>query len=160
MYCYVKHIALNDSDAGRNGRYNFATEQTFRQIYAKPFEIISKGAVVYDENGNAQKAKKANAAMGSVDRIGTTRVTGSYNFLNQMLRSEWGFRGSVVTDYYQSGDVNDIDEGVRSGNDLALNGANNCQFDDISSNTYKHWVRVAAKNILYTYVDTLASKSL
>lgn len=154
MYCYVKHIALNDSDTGRNGRYNFCTEQAFRQIYAKPFEIISKGACIYDLDGNETRAFTANAAMGSVDRLGTTRVTGSYNFLTEMLRNEWGFRGTVITDYYQSGNVNDVDEGIRAGNDLMLNGANNCTLDDSSSNTYKYYIRQAAKNILYTYVDT------
>ena len=154
MYCYVKHIALNDSDTGRNGRYNFATEQSFRQIYAKPFEIISKGATRYDLKGKETRAYKANAAMGSVDRIGTTRVTGSYNFLTEVLRNEWGFRGAVITDYYQSGNVNDVDEGIRVGNDLMLNGAHNCNIDDTSSNTYKYYIRQAAKNILYMYADT------
>ena len=154
MYCYVKHIALNDSDTGRNGRYNFATEQSFRQIYAKPFEIISKGATRYDLKGKETRAYKANAVMGSVDRIGTTRVTGSYNFLTEVLRNEWGFRGAVITDYYQSGNVNDVDEGIRVGNDLMLNGAHNCNIDDTSSNTYKYYIRQAAKNILYMYADT------
>lgn len=88
VYCYVKHVALNDSDAGRNGRYNFATEQAFRQIYAKPFEIITKGAKSFDVNDEIIQANKANAMMGSVDRIGTTRVTGSYNFLTQVIRNE------------------------------------------------------------------------
>lgn len=156
MYCYVKHIAMNDSDMGRNGRYNFATEQTFRQVYAKPFEIIAKGADKYCSYGTDIKVHKANAAMASVDRLGSTRTTGSYNFLNEMLRGEWGFQGSVITDYYQSGNVNDVDEGIRSGNDLMLNGANNCRFDDKTSDTYKHWVREAAKNILFTYANTKA----
>lgn len=154
MYCYVKHIVLNDSDTGRNGRYNFATEQSFRQIYCKAFEIISKGAKVYDSEGNVKQAYKANAAMGSVDRLGTTRLTGSYNFLTEVLRNEWGFRGSIITDYYQAGNVNDVDEGIRSGNDLMLNGARNCNLDDTSSNTFKYYIRQSAKNILYTYVDT------
>lgn len=157
MYCYVKHVALNDSDAGRNGRYNFATEQAFRQIYAKAFEIICKGATVIDDEDNVIKAERANAMMASVDRIGTTRVTGSYNFLTQVIRNEWGFRGSIITDYYQAGDVNDIDEGVRAGNDLMLNGANNC-IHDPDSKTAKYYFRQACKNILYTYINTQAIK--
>lgn len=155
MYCYVKHIALNDSDTGRNGRYNFATEQAFRQIYAKPFEIISKGATIYDLDGKETRAFTSNAAMGSVDRLGTTRTTGSYNFLTEVLRNEWGFRGSIITDYYQSGNVNDVDEGIRSGNDLMLNGARNCTLDDKSSNTFKYYIRQSAKNVLYTYADSI-----
>lgn len=159
MYSFVKHIALNDSDTGRNGRFNFATEQTFRQIYAKPFEIISKGAKCYDQN-TLKQAHQANAMMASVDRIGTTRVTGSYNFLTQMVRNEWGFRGMIVTDYYQSGNVNDVDEGIRVGNDLMLNGANNCEYDDTTSNTAKYYIRQACKNNLYTYVQTKYFKKI
>lgn len=154
MYCYAKHLALNDSDLGRNGRYNFATEQAFRQIYAKPFEIITKGAKAYDASGNVFQALKANAMMASVDRIGSTRVTGSYNFLTEVVRNEWGFRGTIITDYYQAGNVNDIDEGIRAGNNLMLNGGDNCQYDDQSSNTFKYYVREAAKGILYTYINT------
>ncbi|MCQ2793746.1 MAG: glycoside hydrolase family 3 C-terminal domain-containing protein [Bacilli bacterium] len=162
--CYVKHVAMNDSDTGRNGRYNFATEQTFRQIYAKPFEIVSKGAKYYDLNDKGEvvehQALKANAMMASVDRIGTTRVTGSYNFLTEMIRNEWGFRGSIITDYYQAGDVNDIDEGIRCGNDLMLNLGHNCEYDDTTSDTFKYYIRQAAKNILYTYIDTKYTASL
>ena len=109
---------------------------------------------IYDLEGNETKAFPSNAAMGSVDRLGTTRLTGSYNFLTEVLRNEWGFKGSIITDYYQSGNVNDVDEGIRSGNDLMLNGARNCTLDDTSSNTYKYYIRQAAKNILYTYADT------
>ena len=60
----------------------------------------------------------------------------------------------IVTDYYQSGNVNDVDEGIRVGNDLMLNGANNCEYDDTTSNTAKYYIRQACKNNLYTYVQT------
>lgn len=154
MYCYVKHVAMNDSDTGRNGRYNFATEQAFRQLYAKPFEIICKGAKKYDSNQKMQQALKANAMMASVDRIGSTRVTGSYNFLTEVIRHEWGFNGTIITDFYQAGNVNDIDEGIRCGNNLMLSGINNCHYDDYASDTFKYYVREAAKGVLYTYINT------
>lgn len=160
MFCYVKHIAMNDSDTIRNGRYIFGTEQALRQIYAKPFEIIAKGARAFDADGNELHALKGNAYMASVDRIGTTRVTGSYAFLTEVVRNEWGFRGSIITDYYQSGYVNDVDEGIRSGNDLMLNHAfedkpgAEADFMDLSSPTYFYYLRQSAKNILWTYIDT------
>ena len=65
--------------------------------------------------------------MGSVDRIGTTRLTGSYNFLTEVLRNEWGFRGTIITDYYQAGNTNDVDEGIKR---LDLNKNQALDFDE------------------------------
>lgn len=143
LYAYIKHFAINDTERGRNGEYKYLTEQSLREIYLEPFEI-------------AVKLGKSNAMMASVDRIGTTRVTGSYALLTQVLRNEWGFRGSVITDYYQGGNVNDCDEGIRAGNDLMLNpGGNAGTFDDTKSATSVIALQEAAHNILYTYVDTI-----
>lgn len=160
VYAYMKHFAANDTDEGRNGQFIWMTEQSLREIWAKPGEI-------------ATKVGKANAMMVSVDRIGATRATGSYALLTSLLRDEWGFRGSTVTDYYQSGNVNDLDEGIRSGNDLALlpGGRPEQVFGDWStaikadnpatrdqakaSATTIKALQNAAHNILYTYIDTI-----
>lgn len=145
VYAYLKHFAANDTDEGRNGQFIWMTEQSFREIWAKPGEI-------------ATKVGKANAMMISVDRVGGVRATGSYATLTAMLRDEWGFRGSTITDYYQGGNVNDLDEGIRAGNDLALmpNGSRTL-FDDWNnpSATSVIALQKAAKNILYTYIDTI-----
>lgn len=141
MYCYVKHWVMNDCDFGRGLCYTFASEQTLRQIYAKAFEILVK-------------VGKANALMGSCDKVGTMRVTGCYNLNTALLRDEWGFKGCIITDYYCAGNINDVDECIRSGTDLMLNGANNCTFDEKNSNTHYQCLRKSAKNILYMYADT------
>ena len=143
VYAYMKHFAGNDSDEGRNGQYKWMTEQSLREIYAKPGEI-------------ATKVGGANATMVSVDRVGSVRATGSWALLTGMLRNEWGFRGSAITDYYQGGNVNDLDEGIRAGNDLALhpNGGTSF-FDDLSSATTVIALQNASHNILYTYIDTV-----
>ena len=142
VYSYIKHFVANDSDTGRNGEFKFLTEQALREIYCKPFEIaVKKGG--------------ANAIMVSVDRIGTVRSTGSSALLQDVLRSEWGFEGSCITDYYQSGDVNDIDEGIRAGNDLMLNpNGSMATYDDTTSATAIIAMKKSAKNILYTFVET------
>lgn len=143
VYAYMKHFAGNDSDAGRNGQYKWMTEQSLREIWAKPAEL-------------AVKIGNANAAMVSVDRIGSVRATGSYALLTSLLRDEWGFRGSTITDYYQAGNVNDMDEGIRAGNDLALHPSGSYKlFDDITSATSVKALQNAAHNILYTYIDTI-----
>ena len=144
VYCYMKHFAGNDTDEGRNGQFKWMTEQSFREIWAKPGEV-------------ATKVGGANALMVSVDRIGSVRATGSYAMLTSLLRDEWGFRGSCITDYYQGGQVNDIDEGIRAGNDLVLHpGGNASFFDDKDfSATTVIALQKSAHNILYTYIDTI-----
>lgn len=147
VYAYMKHFAGNDTDEGRNGQFKWMTEQSLREIWAKPGEI-------------ATKIGGANAMMVSVDRIGATRATGSYALLTSLLRDEWGFRGSAITDYYQGGNVNDLDEGIRAGNDLALQpGGNHTLFDEDKtgwSATGVIALQKSAHNILYTYIDTVS----
>lgn len=145
VYAYMKHFAGNDTDEGRNGQFIWMSEQSLREIWAKPGEV-------------ATKVGKANAMMVSVDRIGGTRATGSYALLTSLLRDEWGFRGSTITDYYQSGNVNDLDEGIRAGNDLALlpNGSPTLIEDyNNPSATTVIALQKSAHNILYTYIDTI-----
>ena len=143
VYAYMKHFAGNDTDEGRNGQFKWMTEQSLREIWAKPGEI-------------ATKIGGANASMISVDRIGAVRATGSYALLTSLLRDEWGFRGSTITDYYQGGNVNDIDEGIRAGNDLVLQPSGGIgYFDDTSSATTVKYMQQAVHNILYTYIDTV-----
>ena len=149
---YIKHIAVNDSESGRNGAYKWLTEQNMRENYLKVFEI-------------AVKVGKANAMMSSVDRIGSTRAAGSWAMLTGVLRNEWGFNGTVITDYYQNAGasrptdtVHDVDECVRAGNSQLLFKDNNPGigwFNDTSSNTAKASIYKSAKDILYTYADTL-----
>ena len=42
MYCYVKHLAVNETETDRGGLYTWLTEQALREIYLKPFEIVVK----------------------------------------------------------------------------------------------------------------------
>jgi beta-glucosidase len=143
VYCYMKHFAGNDTDAGRNGQFRWMSEQALREIFAKPGEM-------------ATKIGGANASMISVDRVGSVRSTGSYALLTSLLRDEWGFRGATISDYYQGGNVNDIDESIRAGNDLALepNGTHTL-FDDYTSATSVIALQKAAHNILFMYTDTM-----
>lgn len=141
LACYVKHFAANDSDTGRNGEYRWLTEQSLREIYLKPFEI-------------AVKDGGCNAMMTSVDRIGSTRAAGSYALLTSVLRNEWGFKGSIVTDYYQGGNVHDADENVRAGNDMQLDPNGKPEyFRDQTSGTGIRALQQSAKNQLWTYVE-------
>ena len=139
---YIKHIGANEDDRGRNGAYKWLTEQALRENYLKPFEIAIKAG--------------ANGLMGSVTRTGGMRTTGSYALQTAVVRDEWGFRGTIITDYYQGGDINDFDEGIRTGNNQVLwpDWRSDC-LDDQTSDTAKYYIHKAAKDLLYAYADTM-----
>ncbi len=147
VYSYIKHFALNETENQRNGLYTWLTEQSLREIYLKPFEIAIK-------QGNA------NAVMSSYNRIGDTWTGGSYGLMTEILRNEWGFKGTVVTDYLDGSDsYKVVDQGLRAGNDIWLENGNDASasaigFKDTSSATAVSCMREATKHVVYTYCNT------
>lgn len=143
VYCYVKHFAINDQETDReyNGILVWANEQTMREIYLLPFEIAVK------EGG-------ATGMMSSFNRIGMKWAGGSYALLTQVLRDEWGFHGSVVTDYSLN-TYTHVDEMIRAGGDLFLtqDAKTFSMADDATQITL---LRQATKNILYSVVNSNA----
>ncbi len=149
MITYTKHLALNDQDTNRKGLATFANEQTVREIYLKPFEL-------------AFKVGKTNAYMESHNRLGATWVGGSSNLLENVLRTEWGFDGFVLTDYVGTPVYQSALQAVINGDDMML--CTKATADDIS--TYKDnafvmtKVRQACHRILYTAVNTAAMNGI
>lgn len=87
VYCYIKHFAMNETDKGRGGMYTWSKEQAIREIYLKPFEYSVK------EGG-------ASGIMASYNRIGPMETCTCRGLNNNVLRNEWGYIGTVVTDGY------------------------------------------------------------
>ena len=128
-YCTLKHFAMVDQEADRWWiPAVWATEQTIREIYLKPFEIAVKEAMktikyTVDENGTV--ATKTMRACDAMMTSGWSGIAGlytayDYNLLTNVLRNEWGFQGYVVTDYDQGNCANDdvaVNRMVRAGND-------------------------------------------
>lgn len=142
VYCWIKHFALNENETGRTHMYQFCTEQALREIYLRPYEIAVK------EGG-------ANAIMTAYGRVGTVRASGSSSLNTAVLRGEWGFKGAVITDYYNAGVVHDADECIRAGNDLMLDpNGRPSYFGDQTSATAVIALQSAAKHILYSYLET------
>ena len=85
---YVKHFVCNEQETHRasGGDCSFIGEQAFRELYLKPFEY-------------AVKMGKTRAIMTSFNRVGTKWTGGDYRLLTEVLRGEWGFHGSVITDF-------------------------------------------------------------
>ena len=145
VYSTIKHYAMYDC----NGKMvcAWATEQSMREIYLKPFEI-------------ATKAVDVNAAMASWAYIGNIWVGESSALMKTILRDEWGFRGFVVSDFFRNnghGFMN-ADEALANGVDAMLStfaGGPN-QVTDKSAASNVIYMREATHNILYTTVNSWA----
>ncbi len=152
VYTYVKHFAVNDQETNRdsNGLVTWLNEQSLREIYLRPFEIIVK------EGGTR-------AMMSSFNRIGKVWAGGNYELLTGVLRDEWGFKGMVITDYnLQSGGYMSPDQFLRAGGDLNLvQGGFPNSFNARSANaTEINLLRRATKNILYTVSQSSAMNGM
>ena len=146
VYAYLKHFALNDQEINRTDMLaTWATEQSIREIYLKPFEI-------------AVKEGKAKAIMSSFNYIGYKWAGASDELLNKVLRDEWGFRGMVITDYFGVYGYMSADQAIRNGNDLCLVAydADTNYAKDTESATSVKAMRQASKNIMYTVVNSRA----
>jgi len=139
VYSTIKHFAMYDS----NGKMvcAWATEQSMREIYLKPFEIAVK------EGG-------ADAAMESWAFLGNKWVGEIPALNNDILRGEWGFRGFIVSDFFRNnghGFMN-ADMALYGGVDAMLStfeGGPN-QVTDKTAASNVQYMRTAMHNILYT----------
>ena len=138
MYVYIKHFAVNENEKGRTGLYTWLTEQTLREIYLKPFEIVVKEG-------------KANGIMTSFNRLGATWTGGNYALCTQVLRDEWGFRGATITDYYAGDGYMPPKQAIYAGGDLLLTGSGLKPGKRLDQNnvTDVNLMRLSSKNILY-----------
>ena len=127
LTCLFKHFALNDVESHRtdNGPCVWANEQAMRELYLKAFEIAIEEPVMelkyLDADGNTQTKTMRGTlgVMSSFNRIGSVWTGGCEALMTGVLRDEWGFLGTVVTDYNGSQYMN-VEEGVTAGNDLML----------------------------------------
>ena len=149
MYCYVKHFALNEQETHRNGGCSWVTEQAMREIYLKPFEMAVK------DGGTT-------ALMSSFNRIGTRWTGGDYRLLTEILRNEWGFRGTVICDYNQTGNYMDNRQMIYAGGDLNLCSDKSRMWTDYDSSSAADVtvLRRAAKNVMYTVANSNAINNL
>jgi len=146
LITYMKHFAVNEQETKRNGLVNWIDEQSLREIYLKPFEMAVKNGLT-------------TAMMSSFTRIGTRWTGGDYNLLTEVLRNEWGFRGTVITDWSGEKYMN-VKQMVYAGGDLNFyypirlwNSADSTKVEDVTV------LRKATHGILYSYVNSNAMNS-
>ena len=144
VYCYVKHLIANDGEAYiyRDGVYTWLSEQTLRELYLKPFQLLVER---YGATG----------MMTSYNRLGAVWAGGSHALLTSVLREEWGFHGAVITDYSDHPAYMNGDAMLRAGGDLWMAGTKLA--GDTDSAAYRAELRRVAKDVLWTQLSARVS---
>ena len=162
MYCFFKHFAVNDQEKNRESVVSFVNEQALREIYLKAFQIVIQEG-------------KSTGLMSSYNRLGLMETAASYPLLTEVLRDEWGFKGSIISDMTHSGNSSvdndcyeNINNRVLAGCDQELdNGSGfkskiNCKWDSskgcptftyngVTYESYSWWyaVRTNAQRVIW-----------
>ncbi len=102
----VKHFAVNNQEFERGAMSAEVCEKTLREIYLKPFEIVVRRS-------------QPNMLMSSYNKLNGDYCATTYDLLTGVLREEWGFRGFVMTDWWNAADKL---RHASAGNDLIMPG--------------------------------------
>lgn len=145
---YTKHFAFNDQETNRSGVHTWLNEQAAREVYLRPYEIITENAT----NGDSI-LRGSTGIMTAYNSIGTSHTAAHYPMLTNVLHGEWGFEGRIVTDAFGS---DSMSCSVRAGLDMFLGSGS---FDSIEGmdNTSGYGlmkIQESAKDQLYVFVNT------
>ncbi len=141
---FVKHFALNDQDFNRMGLYTWCTEQAFREIYLRTFE-------------EAIKYGDSTGLMTSFNRTGAIWAGGNEALIQGILRSEWGFKGQIITDMTENETNMDGGANLRAGGNINLGGYSTAgkALNQSASPRLLWRAREAIKQIAYSYTHAL-----
>jgi len=82
----IKHFVCNDQEHERNRVDVLITQRALREIYLMPFMI-------------ALKKSNPKSLMSSYNKINGVHVSESKELLHDLLREEWGWNGTVISDW-------------------------------------------------------------
>lgn len=99
-----KHYAVNSQETRRQASDSVLDERTLREIYVRGFEIVVKES-------------HPGCIMTSYNLVNGTYANEHHHLLDELLRTEWGYTGAVVTDW---GGSNDHVAGVREGSTFEM----------------------------------------
>lgn len=144
----LKHFALNNQETNRVENNVLVSPQTMHELYLKPFDIAVREA-------------KPWTIMSSYNRINGTYASENSLLLDTILRQQWGFRGTVMTDWFSGS--NPVLQ-MQAGNDLLMPGTQKQQ-NSIKVGARKGEISISVlnrnvKNLLELISRTLRFKKL
>lgn len=115
----IKHFAANNQETNRYNNNSIVSERALREIYLKGFEICIKES-------------QPKTLMTSYNLINGVHTSESRELVTDVLRSEFGFKGVVMTDWITTGVIYNKKSThppvyssniVKAGNDLTMAGS-------------------------------------
>ena len=111
----LKHFAVNSQEKSRFNSDSVLDERTLQELYLTAFEIVVKEG-------------KPSTVMCAYPKLNGVHCSDNKTLLTDILRTEWGFGGMVITDW---GAMNDRIEGFRAGCDLNMPGGSDYMEKDV-----------------------------
>lgn len=170
IICTIKHVGLNENETQRQSLFTYVSEQAMREVYMKAFQIVLQ-------------EYECGSVMTSYNNVGEVHSDSNYNFVQGLMRDEWGWNGFQCTDAVTPmSNFFSMDTMLRAGSNLLLskvsdetgamlNGTGNCAVsgtydkeqrtvvleDGSASATQWYVVRNAAQQILFTEANSKQS---
>ena len=125
----IKHFACNNQEFKRTEIDSVLSERALREIYLRAFETAVKEGGAY-------------SVMSTYGGLNGIWTASNFDLLTTILRDEWGFIGTVMTDWWAKGNDREGEEAtrenvaaqVRAQNDLNMvnaDAASNSQHDNL-----------------------------
>lgn len=99
-----KHFCCNNKEKNRRESDSRVSERALREIYLKGFEIAVKEADPW-------------VIMTSYNKMNGVRTSENYELITNILRGEWGFKGIVTTDWWNTAEHY---KEIKAGNDIKM----------------------------------------